>query len=100
MFTRYVYAAPGINGLLHHGLHGLKVGDRCAIGHGLATRRANLGHHGLGCGERATGTIARTAQIVHHHFGAACGQGQRMLATQAAACARYDGHAAFEIQMP
>jgi hypothetical protein len=33
--------APGVHGLLHHGLHGRKVGDRRAVGQRLAT-----GSHG------------------------------------------------------
>jgi len=37
------------------------------------------------------------AQVIDQHFGTACGQRQRVLLAQAAACARDDGHAAFEI---
>ncbi len=37
------------------------------------------------------------AEIVDDHLGPARGQRQRMLAAQAAACARDDGHTAFEI---
>jgi hypothetical protein len=37
------------------------------------------------------------AQVVDQDFGAACGQRQRMLLTQTAACACDDGDSAFEI---
>ena len=42
--------APGLYRLLHHGLHGHKVGHRGAIGQGLATGGTNFIHHRLCCG--------------------------------------------------
>ena len=93
-----VHAAPGVDGLLHHGLDRSKIRHRRAVGQRLAPCRADFVHHRLRRRHRAAATIHRATQVVDQHLGAALGQRQRMLAAQAAAGARHDGHAALEIQ--
>ena len=96
---QHIHAAPGVDGLLHHGLHRCKVGHRGCVGQGLAARSTNLVHHLLRrtCG--ATAAVHGTAQVIDQHPGAAGRQGQRMLTPQAATCARDDGYAAFEFDV-
>ena len=94
-----VDAAPGVQRLLHQGLHGLEIGDGSAAGHGLAAAGADFLHHALGGGGRAAAAVHRAAQVIDHHLGTALGQRQRMQASQAAAGAGDDGHAAREIDL-
>ena len=93
-----VHAAPGIHRLLHHGLNGIKVGDGRAIGNRLAAGRNDLVDHGLRRADGAAGAVARTAQVIHHHFRAARGQCQRVLLAQPATGSGDDGDATLEIQ--
>jgi hypothetical protein len=89
--------APGVDGLLHHGLHRGKVGHRGAVGQGFAPGGADLVHHRLRRRDRAARAVHRAPEVVDHHPGPAGGQGQRMLTSQAAAGAGHDGHAAVEL---
>ena len=92
-----VHPAPSVHRLLDHGFDRLEIGDRCAVGHGFATGCADFIDHGLRGRHRAAHAMHITAQVVDQHFGPACGQRQRVLLAQTAACACDDGHAAFEI---
>ena len=96
---QYVHTAPGVDGLLHHGLHRCKVGHRGRIGQGLAACSTNLIHHLLRRACCTTAAIHGTTQVIDQHFGAAGRQGQRMLAPQATARTRHDGYAAFEFDV-
>jgi len=93
-----VDTAPGVDGLLHHGLHSLIVGHRGAIGQGLAASGTNLVHHGLGRTHRTAAAVHLAAQIVDQHLGAARGQQQGMFATQSAAGTGHNGYTTLEIQ--
>ncbi|MNV79877.1 hypothetical protein D3C71_1734470 [compost metagenome] len=94
---QHIHPAPGVDGLLHHGLDCGKVGDGCAVGQRLAARSTDLIDHGLRSTHGTAAAVHRAAQIVDQHLGAARCQSQCMLAAQATACARHDGHTAFEI---
>ena len=96
---QHIHAAPGVDGLLHHGFHRGKVGHRGRIGQGLAARSTNLIHHLLRRACCTTAAIHSTAQVIDQHLGAAGRQGQRMLTPQAATCTRDDGYAAFEFDV-
>ena len=93
-------AAPGVHGLLHHGLHRHEVGHGRAVGNRLAARCSDLVDYGLrrADGPGAGGAIPRTAQVINQHAGATRRQCERMLASQSAAGASNDGHTAGEIE--
>jgi hypothetical protein len=61
-----------------------KVCDVATIGHRLAARLDDLGHHLVRRTIVLTAVSATVAaKVVHHHFGAVLGQHQRMLAADA-----------------
>ena len=73
-----VHAAPSVNRLLNHGLHGGVVSDGSTIGNSFTTCGVDFVHHGLRRTDGGTNAIARAAQVIHHHFGTALGQCQRV----------------------
>ena len=83
-------------GVVHDALGAVPVGDGRLVGNGLAASRLDLRHHRIGS-VRLAFAVDGTAQVVHHHLGAALRERQRMAPAQAVASTRDDGHLAFEI---
>ena len=86
--------AEGVVGALDDRPAAFRAGHRVMVGHRLAARRADLGDHRVGRRVRAAAACHRTAQIIHHHLGAACGQQQGVAPPQAVAGAGDHGDAA------
>jgi hypothetical protein len=79
-----------VDGGLHQ-LPGLpEVGHVGAVGHGLATRRADLLHHFLGRPRGATLAVKLHAQVVDHHLGTLAGELEGVGPSDAAARAGND----------
>ena len=91
--AQQIDAAPLLGGALDHGGDLLEVRDIGAVGHRRAAGFADFLDHGFGRRQRAAGAVARAAEIVDHHLGAAARQPQRMRPSQTIARAGDDGDA-------
>ena len=72
-------------------LRALPVGDVVAVGHGLAAERLDLVDDLLRRRGVRAGSVVGATEIVDDDLGPLAGEEQRMLAADAATCARDDG---------
>ena len=91
-----VDAAPGRERLLDHGLHGVRVGHRCAVRDRFATGDADLVDDRLGRLRRAAVAVDGATEVIDHHLRAARRERQGMLPAEPTAGTCHDGHAAVE----
>ena len=85
-----------VDGLLHHALGAVPVGDVVAVHDRFATHRLDVGN-GLHRGARVTALAVHvTTEVVHDDLGALTREQQRVLASQPAPGARDDRNASLE----
>jgi hypothetical protein len=89
-------AAPGFLRLGDHFDHLFKFGDAAAVRHGFAACGLDLFDH-FQCSIRMACAIARTAEVVDHHFRAALGQFERIGTAQTAARTSHYGDFILEV---
>jgi len=92
---QHMHAAPLLLGVGNHLFHLFVFGDRPAIGDRLAAHRFDLGDD-LRRGVRRAGAIARSAEVVDHHLGAAPREFERIGLAQTAAGTGDDGNLVLE----
>jgi hypothetical protein len=73
-----------------------EVGDVRAVGHRDATGFSDFPDHGFRRCQRAARPVARAAEIIDHHLGAAARQRMRMRASKAVARASHNGDASIK----
>ncbi len=91
-----VEPAEAVDGPFHQVGGARVVGDRAAVGHGLAPRGLDLGHHLIGRRRGSTRAVQRRPEVIDHHLGAPAGQFQGVLASETAPGSGDDGDLAVE----